>query len=147
MLWIRNRLRIHLAVLNPDPDPYWECGSGSRSIIVSEWANFYLFFRAKGYRDIAYTNLETYFYKAYIIFVSRPNAPLRHPLLEACPREISPRPPPPPPQTSLSDFLPPLSVWTHPFLHYSLLCGSVSCLFALCGIWITRSLKDFKTRN
>jgi hypothetical protein len=24
-------IRIHLAVLNTDPDPYWECGSGSGS--------------------------------------------------------------------------------------------------------------------
>jgi len=26
------RIRIELAVMDPDLDPYWECGSGSRSI-------------------------------------------------------------------------------------------------------------------
>jgi hypothetical protein len=29
MLWILIRIRFHLAALDPDPDPYWECGSGS----------------------------------------------------------------------------------------------------------------------
>jgi hypothetical protein len=29
VLWIR--IRIDLALLNPDPAPYWECGSGSGS--------------------------------------------------------------------------------------------------------------------
>jgi len=32
MLWIR--IRIDLAVL--DPDPYWECGSGSRSMDIDK---------------------------------------------------------------------------------------------------------------
>jgi len=30
VLWIWNR--IDLAVLDPEPDPYWECGSGSRNM-------------------------------------------------------------------------------------------------------------------
>ncbi len=29
MLWIR--IRIELALLDPTPIPYWECGSGSRN--------------------------------------------------------------------------------------------------------------------
>jgi hypothetical protein len=35
MLWIR--IRIHSAAL--DPDPYWECGSGCRSMKYDQLTN------------------------------------------------------------------------------------------------------------
>jgi hypothetical protein len=36
VLWIHILIRINLAVLDPDPDRYWECGSGSRSMEIGQ---------------------------------------------------------------------------------------------------------------
>ncbi len=39
VFWIRILIRIHLEVMDPDLDPYWECGSGSGSSSIENYQN------------------------------------------------------------------------------------------------------------
>ncbi len=90
------------------------------SVIQSE-PTFYWFFSGQtftGYKDIAYTNLETYFIRPPSFFLSTPSAPLAYPLLEIRPRGASPQPTSDPPPPHHLEWLlwvlpPPPSVFNH----------------------------------
>ncbi len=68
-LWNRIRTRIHLALLDPDLDPYWYCGSGSGSRSKNIDWNYQIILNSSLLKGL-YTNVgmfnDYYLHKVYL---------------------------------------------------------------------------------